>query len=228
MSTFHPFPRLPFELRAQIWEMTVEPRTVTVYVKTSNGFRSGAWRLVTPTPVPATLHSCREARNHGLYQKKFGELQDRTQYGDRYVWVNLDIDMIDILDCQFRYYKTVAPTIRRLKFEARNEEPFTHADSRDMVFFVNVQEIRVVCSDGFVKWGHATHYHPWPCAIENVTFIDPLDGDRTAIGLEIETIYRQLISEVRLEKDGVAWDSSDDMDDWPEDAFPEFECYCNN
>jgi hypothetical protein len=30
MATFHPFPRLPAELRIQIWEMTVEPRVVDV------------------------------------------------------------------------------------------------------------------------------------------------------------------------------------------------------
>lgn len=228
MSTFHPFLRLPFELRAQIWEMTVEPRTVTVYVKPFTGLRSGPRRLFSRTPVPATLHSCQEARKHNLYEKKFSDLGDRKENERRYVWMNLDIDMIDINGCDFRHYKTVAPTIRRLKFSAENEPPFTHADGKNMAFFVNVREIHVVCCDGILKWGHATHYYPWPCAIENVTFIDDRDGDRTAVGLEIETIYRKMIGEVRLEKDGVAWDSGDDSEDWPEDTWPDHECMCRH
>ena len=88
MTTFHLFPFLPFELRAQIWEMTVEPRTVEVSVVSYTlmdatappdwrGIRQRrASRPVSPTPVPATLHVCQEARNLRLYQQAFSELDD--------------------------------------------------------------------------------------------------------------------------------------------------------
>ncbi|KAH7631169.1 hypothetical protein B0T09DRAFT_131270 [Sordaria sp. MPI-SDFR-AT-0083] len=33
-KTFHPFPCLPWELRARIWELTISPRTVHIQVKT--------------------------------------------------------------------------------------------------------------------------------------------------------------------------------------------------
>jgi hypothetical protein len=53
-ATFHPFPRLPFELRAYIWELTVEPRIVEVrvVVKKIEG-RPPVRYLRSPTPAPA-------------------------------------------------------------------------------------------------------------------------------------------------------------------------------
>jgi hypothetical protein len=72
MATFHPFPRLPYELRAQIWEMTVEPRVVNVECRWGEATRQIC--LTSSTPVPAVLEACREARNHGLYQKAFSEI----------------------------------------------------------------------------------------------------------------------------------------------------------
>jgi hypothetical protein len=33
MATFHPFLRLPYELRTCVWKLTVEPRTVRVDVQ---------------------------------------------------------------------------------------------------------------------------------------------------------------------------------------------------
>ena len=73
MATFHPFPRLPYELRMQIWEMTVEPRVVNVELTRQKPIRQ-AFYLTSSTPVPAVLQSCREARNHGLYRKAFSEV----------------------------------------------------------------------------------------------------------------------------------------------------------
>ena len=83
MTAFHLFPRLPWELRARIWELTVEPRTVEVIVKyelvmVTNDMRTRYdfgtdpdkifWiyvlRLRSSTPVPAPLQACREARVH--------------------------------------------------------------------------------------------------------------------------------------------------------------------
>jgi hypothetical protein len=50
MSTFHPFPRLPLELRLAIWEMTVEPREVEVCIV-----------LPTPEdPIEAKYWNCSE------------------------------------------------------------------------------------------------------------------------------------------------------------------------
>ncbi|KAF2003792.1 hypothetical protein P154DRAFT_590260 [Amniculicola lignicola CBS 123094] len=106
-ATFHPFPRLPFELRAQIWEMTVEPRVVDVRVAYSNEIMEYGRRLVSSTSTPAILHVCREARDHGLYEKGFSEIASRG-VGFQHVWVNFDIDIIDIGASKLYDYKPVA------------------------------------------------------------------------------------------------------------------------
>lgn len=84
-ATFHLFPLLPFELRARIWELTVEPRTVEVGVVYENAITTTTTttpgtlpeggsdspkqpkptyvpHVVSSTPAPAALHACREAR----------------------------------------------------------------------------------------------------------------------------------------------------------------------
>lgn len=89
------FNSLPFEIRAQRWRSTV-PRTVELRIisKTREwdlDFESKGsdQRLVSTTPVPAPLHTCREARNMALYKQAFSEVGT----AGRYVWVNLDIDI---------------------------------------------------------------------------------------------------------------------------------------
>ncbi|KAL5328472.1 hypothetical protein ACEPPN_001971 [Leptodophora sp. 'Broadleaf-Isolate-01'] len=103
--TFHPFPRLSFELRTRIWDLTVEPRIVEVCVVTrypkptkielSNAYAekwSHNWplrHLRSSTAAPAQLQSCREAREYltthpkarYLYSKAFSELTQKTYDG---------------------------------------------------------------------------------------------------------------------------------------------------
>ncbi|KAK3392132.1 hypothetical protein B0T20DRAFT_362293 [Sordaria brevicollis] len=82
MTTFHLFPQLPWELRAQIWEMAVEPRQVDVIVsshfddqyvyKDYSKFELWGpkiWASRTPRSTPPVLHACQEARNHLQRQK---------------------------------------------------------------------------------------------------------------------------------------------------------------
>lgn len=73
MVTFHLFPRLPVELRLQIWEMTVESRIFNIqYCRSSRFFFSS-------TPIPGPLQTCREARNAELYQRAFSELPEQEK-----------------------------------------------------------------------------------------------------------------------------------------------------
>ncbi|GAB1317043.1 2EXR domain-containing protein [Madurella fahalii] len=186
MATFHPFPRLPFEIRARIWESTVEPRTVQlriVYTKTlvrdSAGSGDGprevcVQHLLSSTPVPAALHTCRETRNLGLYQQAFSELSPSET---RYVWLNLEIDMISIGTSPFEAFKPVAHLIRRLSFERNNGDEFSYYfEARELHSFVNVREIHVVCPEGIEAWHEARKEHYFPCRDENLFFIDLNDG----------------------------------------------------
>jgi hypothetical protein len=72
----------------QIWELTVEPRTIKVHVKSpswkitsENWVKRRPANYLLSTPAPAVLHVCREARNHGLYQKGFSEIANPDGVG---------------------------------------------------------------------------------------------------------------------------------------------------
>ncbi|KAK4246887.1 hypothetical protein C7999DRAFT_32662 [Corynascus novoguineensis] len=97
-ATFHPFSRLPFELCARIWELTVELRIVEVRViyydpspvkVTDRNAWTPEWskkrlppmrHLRSFTPAPAQLQTCRESREDRRkqpcsgYQKAFSEI----------------------------------------------------------------------------------------------------------------------------------------------------------
>ncbi|KAI1406265.1 hypothetical protein F4819DRAFT_241646 [Hypoxylon fuscum] len=180
MSTFHPFPRLPAELRVCIWAFAVEPRVVEVRVVPENPLK--VQRLVSPTPVPAILQTCQEARYLGLYKQAFSEVTATKVNAvagaeSRYVWLNLDIDMVSIGKTLFRAFAPVALSIKRLRFERENSnESFYHFEVRELRDWVNTEEIHVVCEDGIGAWHGASREHSWPCALENLWFCDPEDG----------------------------------------------------
>jgi hypothetical protein len=183
MSTFHPFPRLPFELRAQIWEETVRPRVVKVEVAQDRP--EDPWYLETSTPAPAPLHACREARNARLYRKSFTELANPNGAGQQYVWLNLDIDTISIGRTHALYYKLVGHQIKRLRFE-RKYLPFTQGYG--LRWFVNLKELHIVAVEGIWRWYCDWERIHWSCGHENVWMIDPDDG-RTIRAAEMSKIF---------------------------------------
>ncbi|KAH6859129.1 hypothetical protein BKA58DRAFT_444296 [Alternaria rosae] len=191
MATFHPFPRLPYELRMQIWEMTVESRIVDVkvyYDPIPNDFG-----LSTTTLVPPVLQACQEARNHGLYKRCFSELA-LPNYRAQYVWADLNIDTIDIGDTYFERYEKVAKSIRYLKFAREMQsEYFYHSETHDISHFVNAKEIWIVPLDGLGCCVGAGEEHYWPCGPENLFYIDPENPERVFRGwdgeVEIDALY---------------------------------------
>jgi hypothetical protein len=157
--------------------------------------------LASPTPVPGPLQCCREARNElqGLYQQTFFDVNTRNGPGRRYVWLNLDIDMVDIGASEFRDFESIQSAVKRLKFERENsDEYFYRNESRDILKFVNVEELHIVCADGFWTWSDALAEHAWPCAHDKLVFFDPTDG-RVARGRELETICRQMLKDAGLD-----------------------------
>jgi hypothetical protein len=223
-KTFHKFGLLPLELRTQIWEMTIEPRTVQVRLTKLNprNHLEDRWALTSSTSVPGLLQTCREARNLGLYKQELSTGNKNTKlrsrhrraqprrriqspkqmgYGDepvrrekegeqgggveRYVWLNLEIDMIDIgryVDkeggTRLESLELHAAGIKRFKFERENTcEWWYHFESNCLRSFVNVKEIHVVCADGIWNWCGATEEHCWHCGVENLYFIDPVEND---------------------------------------------------
>ena len=221
MTTFHPFPRLPLELREQIWKDTVEPRTVDVRRvrdKWSQPYLGRYGRLVSSTPIPATLHSCREARNLGLYERVIFEVDIVKKFENnhapevliekfftpeekqgeeepekagcpkteqRYVWLDLDIDRLDIGTSAFSDYSFIASAVKRLKFERDDPD-----GAEELMEFVNMEEIHIVCPTGFWVWAGVVYHYDWPCAEEKLLFIEAFSG-RVARAMELEDVCRQ-------------------------------------
>lgn len=217
-ATFHPFPNLPTELRARIWELTVEPRIVEVRVvyhqpgptnteASQPGVQTVSWavqrpppmrHLRSPTPAPAQLQACREARRHLTaqpntstegtcrYEKAFSEIAttlydgfDPVPEGDpereRYVWFNFEKDTMSIGDTDMSDFRAVARQVRRLRLErALSNEYFARTES--LLFarlFRNVAEVYLVCLEGIRSGYSVTEDTEFPCGPENVYFVDP-------------------------------------------------------
>ncbi|KAF7167904.1 hypothetical protein CNMCM6106_003274 [Aspergillus hiratsukae] len=198
MAAFHLFPRLPFELRARIWELTVEPRTVEVRVKKQHGSWGKILHVTSSTPVPAVLQACHEARNLRLYRQAFNF---SSGVEARYVWVNFEIDTISIGDT---YFDTIEPAeqrlIRRLTFERENDESFFHFQSHELEMFSNLEEIHVICEDGLLAWHDAWEYVPWPCPKENLRFIDKEMG-QMAVGEDLDRMADEWLASIPLSDD---------------------------
>ncbi|KAF7180980.1 hypothetical protein CNMCM7691_000109 [Aspergillus felis] len=187
MATFHLFARLPFELRARIWELTVEARTVEVRVK-----KDSPWgemlHVTSSTPVPAVLQACHEARNLRLYQQAFNF---SWAVEPRYVWVNFDIDMISIGDT---YFHTIEPAeqllIRRLTFESENSVRWDGRSGsfsfrcRGIEKFSNLEEVHITYKDFMEAWPDACENIPWPCPKENLRFFS--QGGLFAVGEDLK------------------------------------------
>ena len=199
--TFHLFPRLPTELRLQIWEMTVEPRTVELHCnhRTSYPDFYGV-KIHSSTPPPATLHACRESRNRlwTLYpqvpikntgweclkppmhvERGWGSWgRTRTdETTQEYVFLNWETDTVSTGTYRFHCFESIKPLIRILQFERDNCDEFWQRDlldSRELRDFKNVKEIHVMCPpDNVVKsWYGCSEEYPWPCSPENIWITD--------------------------------------------------------
>jgi len=164
MASFRLFLLLPFELRAEIGELTVEPRVVEARVCHLRLPRHSK-RLKSPTPMPAPLQTCHKARNMKLYQQVVSEIDN-----DRYIWANLDIDIISMRTDKFCWFVPVSPLIKRLRFEREHSSEaaglsFYHFEVEELIKseWANVKEIHAVCADCMWNWHGATQDHYWPC-----------------------------------------------------------------
>ncbi|KAL6700251.1 hypothetical protein J3F84DRAFT_402455 [Trichoderma pleuroticola] len=173
--------------------LTIEPRTVEIRFEIGRvpiGQKQRARRLgvlygrfcilhaSSPTPVPAALHTCHEARSLVAqhYERAFA-------YGSepRYVWANLDMDIISIGRSSFAWIGPEAPHIRRLKFARKCDEHSFYEDNQELAMFSNVQEIYVVYLDGPEAWYHAENPFYWRCPRENVWLINTDTNDMVTV-----------------------------------------------
>ncbi|KAH9205810.1 hypothetical protein DL95DRAFT_250085, partial [Leptodontidium sp. 2 PMI_412] len=93
-ATFHPFPRLPKELRVRVWRLHLRSqRSRALKIKFVNRFQSADHvpYLCTSSRTPPLLHTCLESRLEALhcYTQAFRHKSDT-----RYIWTSFDMDII--------------------------------------------------------------------------------------------------------------------------------------
>ncbi|KAG7284434.1 hypothetical protein NEMBOFW57_010807 [Staphylotrichum longicolle] len=120
---FHLFPRLPLELRQQIWELSIAPREVVIVGPNSN---FGHGRRASPPP-PLLLTST-ESRSYcqQFYTKAYllnGSTSPIETLG--YSWVNFDIDEVYMTAADFMFFSAI-PIVQRLTLVSHIGEYFFH------------------------------------------------------------------------------------------------------
>jgi len=108
---FHPFPRLPLELRHQIWEFCVAPREVII-VGHGSYFRHGRQA----SPPPPLLLASAESRSYcqKFYTKAYLLDEPNPAPGIlKYSWINFDLDDIYMNAEDFTTFSAI-PLAQRL------------------------------------------------------------------------------------------------------------------
>lgn len=207
-QTFHLFPLLPYELRALIWQFTVLPREVDVFIPEPPCKRT----TLSSTPVPGPLQACRESRhlltrgvstdssshptNPGRfigYEKAFQHSPSAlTVSSPGYVYINFLLDTISITSTDLHCFTDPVvgwadmhqfKRIKRLKLEREysatyHGEYFFHTEVKQISEFDGLEECALVCLDGILAFEDITYHNYFPCGKENVWLIDNGTGER--------------------------------------------------
>ncbi|EHK18388.1 uncharacterized protein TRIVIDRAFT_225704 [Trichoderma virens Gv29-8] len=152
MSTFHPFPRLPIELRIRIWNLTAFPRIVRVRTHMRRRWVTVGETLVqyvaSSTPCPPVMQVCHESRQHAPYEQAY-----TNGFEPRYIWINFETDMICLEEnkdpLSLANPLALDPheeDIQRLRFSINKEadsEWFFHFGNQQLSSFSSVKEIHL-------------------------------------------------------------------------------------
>ncbi|PVH69920.1 hypothetical protein DL98DRAFT_541246 [Cadophora sp. DSE1049] len=141
LTTFHPFPRLPDELRLLIWNLaSAHPRTVTIHAHPRQ--TQIAEYLISPSPIPAPLHTCRESRTEAFttYTKAF-----HCPNNPRYTFVNFHVDTIRLVDFDLKKISAEdAGLTRWMTVEVRDSELFCYYYMFDLSATRRLEELRIL------------------------------------------------------------------------------------
>ncbi|OPB42358.1 hypothetical protein A0O28_0034750 [Trichoderma guizhouense] len=208
-TTFHPFPRLPFEIRSQIWALAVYPRLLHIRITPKPDTR-GYFDYASMIPQAELMHVCRESRQLAPYRKAFFT----TLPGDceaRYIWVNFDEDMISIQDEKMERLFPHAADIQRLRFMVPTgsyreywEDTFHRYPDTHFKMFTALRELHFALSKGYAMMGYANY---GTCPPDNVRYIN-IHG-----GWMLTEAQAEMMDEWQWRKGGLV----EDMDNFDEE-----------
>ncbi|KAF2820196.1 hypothetical protein CC86DRAFT_360760 [Ophiobolus disseminans] len=179
MVTFHPFPRLPLELRIQIWQFTlIQGRIVKVRKYRNNKYYSSH------TPAPAVTRVCQESRKYCTYQKLF-----TNTASSQYIWANFEND---IMQMESTLMKEIAKDdnperngIRHLRLQLEDDiygfdmsEFFFHDHQYKIRYFPNLRSCDVWVIDGLSNWVEVVMIGYWgSLPTKNIRIVDAKTGE---------------------------------------------------
>jgi hypothetical protein len=144
---FHPFTRLPKELRSQIWKLASVPRTLTIKKHFSRDDENSQY-LFTVEGIPAVMHVCQESRFEAPYTPAFS-----LGSGQRYIWVNFKSDTIMMPDYVLRHVKAEERAqIRRAIFEVDSIANFMYFDWEDMSDMRGLEDLEIISAGNLLVW----------------------------------------------------------------------------
>ncbi|KAI0542597.1 hypothetical protein GGR58DRAFT_452882 [Xylaria digitata] len=179
-TTFHPFPKLPAELRIQIWTLAAGPRILQIHVFLKTP-KSKDFGYASPTPAPAVLHVCRESRLIAPYQKAFFTSTPVCGGTDtKYIWVNFQQDMICLADHQLERLGPYQADIERLRFSVPTglhghylHSCFFRKSHEILRDFSTLRELHIALKESLLVWASMVQGPGYAkCPRENVRFLD--------------------------------------------------------
>jgi hypothetical protein len=161
LDAFHLFPRLPTELRLQIWKFAaVLPRVLTVRSVSSNLSvqPKRVEYFYSPDPAPAMFLACQESRLEALplYTKAFSA----GTTPPRYISANFTVDTIKIDDYSLSGIMVAErQLIRWLVVESVSAGLYHYYRFGEFRGFRNLEEVDILVSEEISQWeGTINHF----------------------------------------------------------------------
>ena len=185
MSTFHFFPRLPQDLRVQIWQLATTPRILKLnlnpdyYGRHNRSRIQGYW---SPTLPPAMIQVSQEARKYSSYHKAFIS----NDSSPRYIWTDFTHDILQIRPYLISELldTTERDAIQHIRIDLMNDykgyeaEFFFHNHSHEIRDFPSLQRVDTIVEGGLHGWTKLILENYWgTCPMANVRIVDGKTGE---------------------------------------------------
>ena len=173
MAVFHPFPRLPTELRQMIWALAAEARVVPIRCQKGPHTlkeKPASWDTIlycfSPAKLPAVLHTCAESRSY-LFESGYTKSYARGLH-PRYVVVNFTRDIIqyNFHDPGYSVFSDHDPLIHHLGIEFEDCDEYFQWHQLTTVQFKPAKSITlfltlVTIDEDFSDCHHIVEHAAW-------------------------------------------------------------------